>query len=477
MGFCAFKGASEKKFLSAENPVKTPTHLTFHNDFSHVVISKSDCDTIKNLRCSPINGHNRITTYERTETRAGTGSGRWPVVDIIIRYRRFCRPRAGCAGCWQQQSVGLAGADCFSLSRGDCLCPSAGGVAHFVGMAFGSRLERVTGWLFLSVIPVGLPAALHIAAGFGQAMFGWHDGQLLLAELGTLALVWYIGSRGASSSANLQTVIAGLIVALIVAIWWVGDLKPSEIPFPAVSEIELPGLFAALSVMFWCFVGLEAFAHLASEFKNPERDFPRALMIGLLLAGSVYWACTVVVLHFGAYGEQMAAAASLPEIVVQLFGVQALWVACIIGYLACFASLNIYIQSFARLVWSQAQYKPESSLARLSPRHLPRNALNAVLGCCVVSTLCIYMLQINLDALIVYANGIFIMIYLLCMLAGCRLLKGHYRVLAIVGGLLCLLLLAMVGWKSLYALIMLAALWLFLPRRPDKSTVTPSSGV
>ena len=29
--------------------------------------------------------------------------------------------------------------------------PSAGGVAHFVGMAFGSRLERVTGWLFLSV--------------------------------------------------------------------------------------------------------------------------------------------------------------------------------------------------------------------------------------------------------------------------------------------------------------------------------------
>ena len=25
--------------------------------------------------------------------------------------------------------------------------PSAGGVAHFVGMAFGSRLERVTGWL------------------------------------------------------------------------------------------------------------------------------------------------------------------------------------------------------------------------------------------------------------------------------------------------------------------------------------------
>lgn len=113
--------------------------------------------------------------------------------------------------------------------------PSAGGVAHFVGMAFGSRLERVTGWLFLSVIPVGLPAALQIAAGFGQAMFGWHSGQLLLAELGTLALVWYIGTRGASSSANLQTVIAGLIVALIVAIWWAA-ISICEYPLPCARK-------------------------------------------------------------------------------------------------------------------------------------------------------------------------------------------------------------------------------------------------
>ncbi|MEP9008012.1 L-methionine/branched-chain amino acid transporter [Enterobacter bugandensis] len=345
--------------------------------------------------------------------------------------------------------------------------PSAGGVAHFVGMAFGPRMERVTGWLFLSVIPVGLPAALHIATGFGQALFGWHEEQLLLAELGTLAIVWWVGSRGASSSANLQTLVAALIVVLIVAIWFAGNITVADIPFPAINDIDHSQLFAALSVMFWCFVGLEAFAHLASEFKQPERDFPRALMIGLLLAGTVYWACTVLVLHFNAFGEDKAAAASLPGIVVKLFGVKALWVACVIGYLACFASLNIYIQSFARLVWSQARYKPESRLARLSKRQLPMNALNAVLGCCVLSSLGIYLLDINLDALIIYANGIFIMIYLLCMLAGCRLLKGRYKALAVVGGVLCLLLLAMVGWKSVYAIVMLAGLWAFLPKRKN----------
>lgn len=53
------------------------------------------------------------------------------------------------------------------------------------------------------------------------------------------------------------------------------------------------------------------------------------------------------------------------------------------------------------------------------------------------------------------------MLYLLCMLAGCRLLKGRCYALAVTGCLLCLLLLVMLGWKSLYAIIMLAALWLF----------------
>ena len=338
------------------------------------------------------------------------------------------------------------------------------------------RSQALIGSLLLNAASVGdkIKGSVYPLYLFGRV--GCGDGVAMLivsaVVIALLALVWYIGTRGASSSANLQTVIAGLIVALIVAIWWVGDIKPANIPFPAPGNIELTGLFAALSVMFWCFVGLEAFAHLASEFKNPERDFPRALMIGLLLAGLVYWGCTVVVLHFDAYGEKMAAAASLPKIVVQLFGVGALWIACVIGYLACFASLNIYIQSFARLVWSQAQHNPDHYLARLSSRHIPNNALNAVLGCCVVSTLVIHALEINLDALIIYANGIFIMIYLLCMLAGCKLLQGRYRLLAVVGGLLCVLLLAMVGWKSLYALIMLAGLWLLLPKRK-----TPENGI
>ncbi|PWC20461.1 L-methionine/branched-chain amino acid transporter [Brenneria roseae subsp. roseae] len=341
--------------------------------------------------------------------------------------------------------------------------PNAGGAAHFVNMAFGPRLARVTSWLFLSVIPLGLPAALQIAAGFWQAALGWSDLGLLMVQLLTLGGIWVLGLRSAGSSANIQIIIALLVVGLVAAIWWQGDITPAHIPWPTISELSWPNTFSALAVMFWCFVGLEAFAHMATEFRTPERDFPRALLIGMLLAGAVYWGCTVAVLHFKAYGEGMAATASLPGIVVQLFGEHALWIACMVGYLACFASVNIYTQGFARLVWSQA---PQSSaLAKLSDGQAPVNALSIVVACCLACCLLIYWLRLPLETLIVYANGIFVLVYLLCMLAGWRLLKGRAKVMAAAGSVLCCALLVMIGWKSLYALTMLALLWAFLPRR------------
>jgi amino acid efflux transporter len=342
--------------------------------------------------------------------------------------------------------------------------PSAGGAAHFVGTAFGARMAQVTGWLFLSVIPFGLPAVLQIASGFWQAAFGLNHGELLIVQIVTIVLIWLLGLKSAGSSANVQTLIAILVVSLIVVIWAKGGISVNDIPFSPLQDITFSAMFDALAIMFWCFVGIEAFAHLASEFRNPERDFPRALLIGLLIAGLVYWGCTVAVIYFHSYGQEIAAGASLPNIVVKLFGRQALWVACIIGYLACFASINAYAQSFARLVWSQAQlYRPQSWLARLSAGQAPANALTVTQLCCLVATLVVYFMDVSLDLLIVYANGIFIAVYLLCMLSGCRLLKGKGRVMAALGSFLSLLMLIMIGWKCLYAVGVFIALWLLQP--------------
>ncbi len=60
-----------------------------------------------------------------------------------------------------------------------------------------------------------------------------------------------MGSRGASSSANLQAIIAGLIIALIAAILWKGAIKPADITFPAANEITFSRLCTVMAIMFW----------------------------------------------------------------------------------------------------------------------------------------------------------------------------------------------------------------------------------
>lgn len=95
--------------------------------------------------------------------------------------------------------------------------PNAGGAAHFVNLAFGPRLARVTRWLFLSVIPLGLPAALQIAAEFWAPFIGHSRVVILVVQMLTLIAIWLLGSRSAGSSASIQTGIA-VLVLLVAAI-------------------------------------------------------------------------------------------------------------------------------------------------------------------------------------------------------------------------------------------------------------------
>ena len=337
--------------------------------------------------------------------------------------------------------------------------PHAGGAPHLIGRAFGPRMERLSAWLFLAVLPVGLPAALNIASGFWQAVIELDRGQALTIQLATLGTILLLGQRPAKASGLVQGLIAVAILATVGLIWWVGELPLASQPLLPPIQGAWHLLPAALGVMFWCFVGIEAFTHLGEEFKRPERDFPLALLFGVVLAGLVYWACSVAVLSFGVYGDVHSDAGSLPRLLDLLLGERARWLVAGVGYLACFASMNVYIQGFARLIWSLAdEGKLPPALARRNRHGVPGRALLLVVLCCALCTSLAGLFNLSVDDLIRYANGNFVVIYLLSMAAGWVLLRGIWRWLAGFSALLCTLVLAMLGVDAGYALGLLAVL-------------------
>ncbi|MGL5298453.1 MAG: hypothetical protein ACRC9W_07930, partial [Plesiomonas sp.] len=111
---------------------------------------------------------------------------------------------------------------------------------------------------------------------------------------------------------------------------------------------------------------------------------------------------------------------------------------------------------------------------RLSRRQVPANALTLVVGLCALSALALQGLGVSLSELIIYANGIFVLIYLLSMLAGVVLLQGWVRWSALLGAGLCVLMLLAIGWHSGYALAMLALLYAlacYCQRRSERSLI------
>ncbi|WP_019275624.1 L-methionine/branched-chain amino acid transporter [Vibrio coralliilyticus] len=330
--------------------------------------------------------------------------------------------------------------------------PNAGGTAHFVRQAFDKRLEKSVAWLFVSVIPVGVPAAVALAAGFLQQLLPEALNSSIFAQLLTVFLLIAVNLAGTKSSGRLQTLIALSIFALVAAFWWKGDIGAQDLTMPAFSSESTWSIGAALAVMFWCFVGIEAFAHMGEEFKNPQRDFPIAIIIGCFVAGAAYWACSVVILKYEAYGSSEFDSASIPWLSEMLFGEQFKLLISALGFAACFASVNLYTQSLSRMVWAQArEYKPQSALARVSIRGVPANATLAVGVVLVLSCLVGEISGLDLEFFLKLANGIFVLVYLLAMLSAYKLLTGISKWLAGVSLLICTGVFICLGWSMLYA--------------------------
>ncbi len=94
-----------------------------------------------------------------------------------------------------------------------------------------------------------------------------------------------------------------------------------------------------------------------------------------------------------------------------------------------------------------------------------------ILSCALCASLA-SVLELTVDDLIRYANGNFVVIYLLSMAAGWVLLRGIWRALAAFSCLLCSLVLLMLGMDAGYALGLLALLCgLDYLRSPRKQTL------
>lgn len=345
--------------------------------------------------------------------------------------------------------------------------PHATGPAHFAALAFGELTGRVLGLMFLLVVPLGASAALMITFEFIAPLLPEAQHWRLPVELSLLGLLWLLNYRGLQLSARLQFGLTLLIIALVLLLSLAfGLLQPQQIQQPSLPAFSSSALAAACAIAFWSFLGVEAMTHLAHDFRDASKDLLPALIRGCLVVGAIYVACSYLVLVMGT-GEALA----MISVFNQLLGGYGELVLGILGFCSGIATVNVYTASVARSLASFSEQGITPAYFQQKNRHqMPQRALSAIIAAMAAVLLLTWYSGQQLEDLISWVNGVFVVIYLVSMAAAYQLLPGRYKALSLVSLALCLLLALAIAEHMLYALLLIVLLWpvLYLQQRKQR---------
>lgn len=354
--------------------------------------------------------------------------------------------------------------------------PNAGGVSHFVTLAFGPRTGALVGWFFLLSVPIGAPVAALTGAGYLTAAMGWNDGvRVLLAGL-MLAAGLLTNWRGMKLAGKVQ--IAVVLAIIAVLIFTIAAAMPRIesghfTPFMPSGWISV-GQSAA--ILFWCFIGWEAVSHLSEEFKDPQRAAVKGVTIAAIIVGVLYFLSALATVGTQSYLHG-GADASLIWIVKQPLGNTGAAIAGVTGMFICTATIIAYSGAASRVAFALAREgnAPEW-MGRLSKRyHTPTGALGFMF-ICFVGVLFLYASRwLSLTTLIQIPNATYILTYIGGCAAGIRLLKGNRLgvVISWVSLAATVAVFPFTGWAILYPLAIVTVFG-FVIWRTRKSAYHPA---
>jgi basic amino acid/polyamine antiporter, APA family len=238
------------------------------------------------------------------------GSGIFVVPSLIARRV----PEPGLViGIWVFSGL-LVLAGAFALAELGAMLPHSGGLYVYMREAYGRFFAFLYGWTVVLVVIPGSMAALTTAF----LLYLGHFLPLPDATAKTLGIVVllalaFVNSRGVRWGANVQnsfTILkAGSLLALVAATVLTQRGSASNLLPLAPERLDLDVFgaigVAMISILFaydgWHFVGF-----VAGEMKDPARNVPRSILIGIFTMIAIYAAVNIA--YYFALGQSGIAA-------------------------------------------------------------------------------------------------------------------------------------------------------------------------
>jgi basic amino acid/polyamine antiporter, APA family len=189
--------------------------------------------------------------------------------------------------------------------------PATGGLYVYVRDSFGKLPAFLYGWTLLFAVSSGANAALAVAfSNYLGELVPLSPWEATAVSLGMVAVVAAVNVRGTRESADLQNwttaIKVGALVVMSAALLLLGRPPAEPAPPPAPGGSLVTGFGLALIGVLWAYEGWQFCTYSAGEVVEPQRNFPRAFLVGTAALIVVYLLANLA--YLAALGPAQAAA-------------------------------------------------------------------------------------------------------------------------------------------------------------------------
>jgi len=321
--------------------------------------------------------------------------------------------------------LGLALAWTFATAGAEF--PDAGGIQTMIERVFGRTAGMLSRWLIFFSVPAGAVAAAHILADHLVAAFplpGEYSFWIAWVSWMAVTVANYLGIR---VSANVQLALSGLLV-LVLSIFVIVGLPSVRLDhFSPFAPFGIIGIGRSAVLIFWSFLGWEAIAHLAEEFRDPRRDMLRSAVTAGVIVGFFYMAVAFVLIGVGVFSNEGGASAPLVALAGSFAGRPGRILTGVIAAVICLGTMNAYTAGVSRLGYAMARDGDlPKGLGHLDARTAtPKNSVLFLFFLISAALLIQRFFHVPMRLFFLIPNVAFLFLYTLGCLSVARLLRGR----------------------------------------------------
>lgn len=252
----------------------------------------------------------------------------------------------------------------LSLTGALCYCelatayPRMGGDYVYLTRAYGPVAGFLFGWMrFAVILPANVGAMAFIFAEHAQRLLKTQASSTVALAVGAIVVLTALNLGGATVGKRVQNALtlsklAGLALIVAAGLWVLFSSAPPTAAVPLAASAPNYGL--AMVFILYAYGGWSDAAFVAAEVRDPRRNIPRAMLIGLGSIAAIYLAVNAAYLAGLGFDGVRNSATPAAELLQLAWGTAGEAAISLIVMLSTLGAINGMLYSGSRLTASVA---------------------------------------------------------------------------------------------------------------------------